>query len=136
MKAIDIPDSVKVAAAVVAALALVVTAGVLLAKATIKAETDRTNAAIVAAAPVKAADAGQALAQDAVKTLDAAVKRNDVTIHIQQENARALAEAPGADAPVDPEFARRLRDGLCRYAAYAADPGCAEVRGRDPAELP
>lgn len=96
----------------------------------------RADAKTVAAAPVKAAEAGQALAQDAVKTLDDAGRRDRLTLVVQQENARAIREAPGADAPVDPELGRRMRVGLCRYAAYAADPGCVEVRGRDPAVLP
>lgn len=97
---------------------------------------NKQNAATVAAAPVKAAEAGQALAQDAVKTLDAAGRRDRLTITVHQENARALAEAPGAAAPVDPELVGVLRRGLCRYAAYANDPGCVEVRGRDPAVVP
>lgn len=90
----------------------------------------KADAAVVAAAPVKAAQAQVDLSADAIKILDNAGRRDRLTISVQQENARALAEVPDADLGVT------LRRGLCRYAAYAADPGCAEVRVDNPAELP
>lgn len=91
---------------------------------------DKPNAAAVAAAPVKVAEGQAALAGDAVQTLDQAGRRDRLTITVQQENARALAEAPDADLGVV------LRRGLCRYAAYAADPECADLRLEHPPELP
>lgn len=62
--------------------------------------------------------------QDAVATLGethAAEVRIDV---VTRENERAIREAPGADAPVDPALDAAARRGLCRYTAYRRQPEC------------
>jgi hypothetical protein len=80
---------------------------------------------------------GQAAAAgDAAKILDAGRAKADVTVHIQQENRSALLADPGAGQVIDPGLAADLSRRLCLYAAYRDDPGCAEVRAADPAELP
>ena len=62
--------------------------------------------------------------QDAVATVGqthAAEVRIDV---VTRENERAIRQAPGADAPVDPALDAAARRGLCRYAAYRRQPEC------------
>lgn len=78
---------------------------------------------------------GQAnAAGDAAAIVDAGRAKADVTVHIQQENQRALLAAPGAAQAVDPGFAAALDRSLCAFDAYAADPGCAAVRAPDPGQ--
>lgn len=80
---------------------------------------------------------GQSAASaDAAAITDTGRARDTQTIIIHERNADAIRTAPGADAPLNPELVRRARLGLCQYAAYAGDPGCAEMRPTDPGELP
>jgi hypothetical protein len=81
--------------------------------------------------------AGQAQASAAAQRIVIAGQARehlDLTVH--QENAHAIAQAPGADAPLDPGLVRVANVGLCRHPAFAADPGCAGLRGPDPGQLP
>jgi hypothetical protein len=77
-----------------------------------------------------------ALAGDAARITDAGRAKADVTVHIQQENRSALLADPGAGQVIDPGLAADLSRRLCAYAAYAGDPGCAELRAPDPGQLP
>lgn len=80
---------------------------------------------------------GQNAAQtDAQKIVLAGSAKTDVTLHIQQDNQRAILAAPGASQVVDPGLVSTLDDGLCRYDAYAGNPGCNQVRPSDPGQLP
>jgi len=84
-----------------------------------------------------AVSAGQAAASgDAAKITDAAVTRDRIIERTHEINRQTIITAPGADAPLDRELLRRARVGLCGHAAYAGDPGCAELRAADRAVLP
>lgn len=81
--------------------------------------------------------AGQAQAETATQRIVVAGQaRDQLDIEVHQHNDRAIAAAPGADAPLDPRLNDVGRRGLCQHPAYAADPGCAGLRPADPAELP
>ncbi|MGL5446589.1 MAG: hypothetical protein ACRDBL_04695 [Rhabdaerophilum sp.] len=61
---------------------------------------------------------------DAVETAGV-VHAAEVTIDvITRENERAIREAPGADAPVDPAVHAAGLASLCRRAAYRGQPEC------------
>lgn len=75
----------------------------------------------------QAAAAGQA-----AQIVSQGAQQHDLTIHVQQENDRAILAAPGAAQAVDPRLNDIGRRGLCRYAAYAGDPECAGLRQPDP----
>jgi type II secretory pathway component PulM len=61
---------------------------------------------------------------DAVGTVGA-VGATEVQIDvITRENERAIREAPGADAPVDPALRTAGLQALCRRAAYRGRPEC------------
>lgn len=90
------------------------------------------------------AEGAAELGRDVLDINDRGASRDRRTVTIQEENRRDLERAPGADAPVHPDLARRFVDGLCRYAAYRADPGCAGLQrvdhpgeaGTDPGRAP
>lgn len=67
---------------------------------------------------------------------DRGTQRDQLSITLHEDHAHALQSAPGATAQVDPALNAAGRRGLCEYAAYSADPGCAGLRGGDPAQLP
>lgn len=77
-----------------------------------------------------------AAAQSAASIADAGTQRDALTITVHQDNAHAIAAAPGASARIDPALNAAGRGGLCRYAAYAGDPGCAGLLAGDPALVP
>lgn len=94
----------------------------------VKEETVAANATVAA---------GQAqAAQQAQQIVVAGEARDHVDLTIHQENAHAIASAPGADAPLDPGMVAAVNRGLCRYQTLATDPRCHELRQPDPAELP
>lgn len=73
---------------------------------------------------------------DAATTADRRAQRDQLSITLHEDNLHAIQSAPGAAAAVDPALNAAGRRGLCGYAAYSDDPGCAGLRGRDPAQLP
>lgn len=77
-----------------------------------------------------------ASAQAATAVVDAGGRRDALTITVHGENAHALSAAPGADAPVAPSLNRVGRLGMCRYEAARDDPGCVQLRGPGPGQLP
>lgn len=99
-----------------------------------------TAAAKVEAAVQRATatvSAGQTAAQiDASAIADRGAQRGLRLAATHEEHAHALQAAPGAGQALDPGFVQRLNDGLCEYAAYADDPGCAGLLGGDPGQLP
>jgi hypothetical protein len=79
-------------------------------------------------------DAGQARAETAAqKIIVAGETRQHLDLAIHQDNANAIAAAPGADAPLDPGLIAAANFGLCRYPANAADPRCAGLQPAHPA---
>lgn len=73
-------------------------------------------------------DKGQAdLSADVAPIVAAGQAKLDLTLHTQSENSNAIANSPGAAQVVDPALLRNTIAGLCKYEAYAADPGCAPV---------
>jgi hypothetical protein len=81
--------------------------------------------------------AGQAQAQGAAaQVIYLADRRSAATAQTHEANHDAILSAPGADVPLDPVLVGRVRVGLCKYRAYAADPGCAGLRQPDPAVVP
>ncbi|HEY2178081.1 MAG TPA: hypothetical protein VGH15_05815 [Caulobacteraceae bacterium] len=81
--------------------------------------------------------AGQAQAETAAQRIIVAGEAHDhLDIQVHQSNAQAIASAPGADRPLDPGLVGAVNRGLCRYQAFAADPGCAGLLETHPAELP
>lgn len=80
---------------------------------------------------------GQSAAQvDAAIIADRGAQRDILLAALHEDHAHAIQAAPGASAPVDPAVAAAVRSGLCGYAAYADDPGCAGLRVGNPAQLP
>lgn len=91
-----------------------------------KRRLDRAeNTAVVETAKAAVAQAQADVGVHALRAYDAAQLKNQATRQIRTENRDAILSTPGADAPIDPGLSRRFDDGLCRYEAYAADPGCA-----------
>jgi len=73
---------------------------------------------------------GQSTAQaQAAQVIDQGRAKADVTVHIQQENASALAQAPGSTQGVDPVLYSDLVRGLCLYQSTSGDAACAGLRG-------
>lgn len=72
---------------------------------------NQTGAALASGADAVAAVGGQ----------QAAEVRIDI---ITEENDRAIRQAPGADAPLDPALDAAARRGLCRRAAYRGRTEC------------
>jgi hypothetical protein len=96
----------------------------------------KQEAATAAAQAQDKHDAGQAaLAADTATIVQQGAAKADLTVHVQQENANVLASSPGAAAPLDPGLVSAVVAGLCRYSAYAGDPGCAGLRSADSAVL-
>lgn len=111
------PTGIKVLAGLVLALII---AGVLLwnawqsgatAKTETKLATGQTGAAIASGA-------------DAAQTVGTVGAGEAATDTITRENDRAIRNAPGADAPVDPAADAAGRASLCRRAAYRGRPEC------------
>lgn len=100
----------------------------------------RTDQAIADAAKSKAETAiadGQSAAQsDAAGIFEQGTTRDTQTIIIREANRAAILAAPGSGVRLDPGLVDTGNRSLCRYAAYADHPRCAEVRPADPAELP
>lgn len=94
----------------------------------VKEETKAAVATVDAAQTKAAAEAQQIVV--------AGETRNHVDLTIHQENANAIAAAPGASDALPADVVRAARLGLCRHPAYAADPGCAGLRPSDPAVVP
>lgn len=76
---------------------------------------------------------GAALASgaDAVETLGQTAAGEAATDSITEENQRAIRQAPGADAPVDPAVHDAGLRGLCRRAAYRGRPECLQFPAAD-----
>lgn len=62
--------------------------------------------------------------KDAVDTLGKSAARDAATDTITRENDRAIRNAPGAAAPVDPAARDAGLRSLCRRAAYRGKPEC------------
>jgi len=102
-------------------VALVV-AGVLLWNAWGAALTAKTEAKLSGNQTAAALESGT----DAVATVGQ-THATEVTIDvITRENERAIREASGADAPVDPAVHGAGLAGLCRRAAYRGRPECVQ----------
>jgi hypothetical protein len=117
-----------------AAAALV--AGVLYVRG-LRADLDRARGQLAAASAQAVVASGQAAAvQSAAAIADQGAQRAALDITVHEENEHAIQTAQGATAPLAPALNGAGRDGLCRYDAYADDPGCVGLRGGDPAVLP
>ena len=73
---------------------------------------------------------------DATRIVAAAANRDRVIIVKEKADAASIAQAPGASDPFGSDLVRRLDVGLCGYAAYRDDPGCAGLRQGDPGGSP
>lgn len=103
---------------------------------TAQAQNNQLAKALKAAGTATVA-AGQAQATtDATRIVVAGERRDSLAITLHQENADAIAKAPGAGAPADPGVWNTARDRLCLHDAYRYDPGCAGLRQPDPAVVP
>ena len=102
------------------------------------ADQKAKDAPVVAQAKGEAAVAGaQASAAGEASTIfDTGARRQAAAAITHEENAHAIAAAPGAGVGLDPRLNDAGRHGLCRYAAYVDDPGCAGLREPDPGQLP
>lgn len=114
------PAGLWVLAGVLAALAL---GTVLLWNAWGAASTAKTEAKL------GANQTGAAIASgaDAVATLGQSARAEAATDSITRENDRAIREAPGADAPVDPALRDAGLRSLCRRAANRGKPECLQL---------
>jgi hypothetical protein len=111
------PAGVWIIAGLVVALII---AGVFLWNAWGAASTAKTKARLSTNQTEAALESGA----DAVETVGA-VGAGAVHIDvITRENERAIREAPGADAPVDPAVHAAGLASLCRRAAYRERPEC------------
>lgn len=63
---------------------------------------------------------------DAVETVGRSIEYERRVDYITRETERAIREAPGADAPVDPTLDSIARDRLCQRAAYSQHPDCVQ----------
>lgn len=72
------------------------------------------------------ADAALKSGADAARTVGKTAGAEAATDSITRENERAIRNAPGADAPVDPALHGAGLRGLCRYAAYRGKPECVQ----------
>lgn len=70
------------------------------------------------------ADAAIATGQDAANTVADVGASASAIDQTTMENDRAIRQAPGANAPVDPDLHRAGLGGLCRYPAYRGRPEC------------
>ncbi len=85
------------------------------------------------------ATVGQGQAQlhaDATQILAAATHRDQTIVIKEKADAAAIAQAPGASDPYGADLVRRLDVGLCGYAAYRDDPGCARLQQGHPDRSP
>lgn len=97
----------------------------------------RAKVAAFASAAQATVATGQTAAQaDATAIADRGAQRAARLDATHEDHAHALQAAPGAGQILDPGFVRSLNQRLCEYDAYAADPGCAGLRVRDPGQLP
>lgn len=81
------------------------------AKTEAKLSTNQTGAAIASGA-------------DAIDTIGKSAAAEAAGDTITRENDRAIREAPGAGASVDPAVDAAGRSSLCRRAAYRGHPEC------------
>lgn len=81
------------------------------AKTEVRLSNNQTGAAIASGA-------------DAVDTIGKSAAAEAAADTITRENDRAIREAPGAGAPVDPAVDAAGRASLCRRAAYRGRPEC------------
>lgn len=93
-------------------------------------EVAKANREAAVARSSAAVAQGQSAAQaQAAQITDQGRAKADVTVHIQQENASALAQAPGSAQGVDPVLYSDLVRGLCLYQSTSGDAACAGLRG-------
>lgn len=92
---------------------------------------------------LQAAQAAQANAQAQASATTAAgavvaagAARDAATRDTHTENEHAIQSAPGSGQGLDPALNDAGRRGLCGYRAYAADPGCVQLRGAGPGQRP
>jgi len=98
---------------------------------------DKARAATAIAQAGRAtAEAQGNVALDAAAITDAGATRDQRIVIIREANHDAIRTAPGSGAALDPDLVRAGRDGLCRYAAYSAEPECVALRPVHPAVLP
>jgi len=60
--------------------------------------------------------------QDAQRIVVAGQAHEAIDFTVHQENANAIAKAPGADAPLDPALIATVNAGLRRYGGQGPDP--------------
>lgn len=94
------------------------------------------SAQAVAEARVSVSTGQAGAVTSAAAIADRGAQRDALSITLHEANDHVLQSAPGASAPVDPALNAYGRRGLCRYAAYAGDSGCAGLRVGGPAPLP
>lgn len=93
--------------------------------------------AVVEAKAQTTVAAGQTAAiTSAAAIADQSAQRTALDITMHEDHANAIQAAAGASAPVDPALNDRGRRGLCEYASYSDDAGCAGLRVGHPAQLP
>ena len=61
---------------------------------------------------------------DAVETVGKTIEYERHVDYITRETERAIREAPGADAPVDPRLDGIARQRLCQRPSYSQHPDC------------
>lgn len=70
------------------------------------------------------AEAAMESGTDAVETVGRTIEYERHIDYVTRENERAISEAPGADAPVNPDLDNLARQRLCQRAAYSEHPDC------------
>ena len=103
----------------------------------LQAEVVQAKAAAVQSKDTAIVASGQAAATSAAAAIEAqGEQRTAADLNTHQDNANAIQSAQGAATPVPAAVNTAGRDGLCRYAAYSGDPGCAGLQQVGPAQLP
>lgn len=69
-------------------------------------------------------EAALASGTDAVQSVGRTVEYERRVDVITRETERVIREAPGADAPVDPDLDRIARERLCQRTTYIEHPDC------------
>ena len=72
------------------------------------------------------AEAAMESGTDAVETVGKTIEYERHVDYITRETERAIREAPGADAPVDPRLDGIARQRLCQRPAYSQHPDCVQ----------
>jgi hypothetical protein len=105
----------------IAGLLIVLAIGcALLAKSCADQRTARSKAAVAEGQAAAATASGR----DAATTVADRAAIDATTDQLTRENADAIRQAKGADAPVDPAVRDAGFSGLCRRAAYSQHPRC------------